>query len=337
MLDILAVAVTMDISLDLFAYLTFSLFQWSFHVPFFLEIFLAVLIIRETGRLKKSRFTQLLDSRFNLQDRLYSFLWYSGAASVPNAVREAQARECLKSVDFASLNRKLKPRVPPVLFVTLPFFLGLTWWYLNVDYRPPGTVTTTILKIVTPDTDHTNTISRENARSEGDTGQDDKRPQSAQNGESPEGSEKKLLSAETVPEGEDMETADPTASPEEGAASANRQGGPELERREAGEGGTAPGDDEASPEGPIQSNPVTDEVSEVAQARLRSEPSLGTPSVQEPDHLISLLPWSLKGSSSEDQVYVPDIPGYDINQYPVQYRSHLTRYQKELQTWAATR
>lgn len=337
LLDIFAAAVTIDISLDLLAYTTFSLFQWFFHVPFFLEIFLAVLLTREAGRLRKNRFTQLLDSRFELQDRLYSFLWYGGAESVPAAVREAQAKECLKSIDFVSMKRKLKPRVPPILFVTLPLFLGLTWWYLNVDYTPPSTFTTTILKIVTPNKDNTKPMPGEKNPLDDETRQGEDQPDAAEGVDSATAPEIEPSSSEAALESEESEPVDPATTTEKRDPSANRGGGPELEKDEAGGGAIVPEDEQAQTEGPIQSNPVTDEVSEVGPARLRDEPSLSTPSVQEPDHLISLLPWSLKSSASGNQVYVPNIPGYDISQYPIQYRSHLTRYQKELQTWATTR
>lgn len=336
-LDTLAVAVTMDILLDFLAFVTHSLFQWSFHVPFFLEIFLAVLLTREASRLKKDRFTQILDRRFKLQDRLYSFWWYNGPHSVSKAVRVAQAWECLKSIDFNSLDRKLKPRVPPIMLVTLPVFLGLTWWYLNVDYKPPGTFTTTVLKVVVPQRDKTQRTSGEEGPLERRTGLNDGESRETVDEDRTDGSENGALTSESALEGEGTEPAEPGASTGEANPSPGGGVGPELDRDDAGRGSPAAGGEVAQPEGPIQSNPVSEEVSEVGPARLRGEPSLVPPSVREPDHLISLLPWSSKGSSKDGNAYVPDIPGFDVNQYPVQYRSHLTRYQKELQTWATTK
>jgi hypothetical protein len=46
-IELITVAITLDLLLGVLSYITFLLFRKSFYIPFFLEVFVTILVLRE--------------------------------------------------------------------------------------------------------------------------------------------------------------------------------------------------------------------------------------------------------------------------------------------------
>ncbi|UCF30326.1 MAG: hypothetical protein JSV26_09705 [bacterium] len=336
LLDILAVSIAADILLDLLAFVTYLLFRWSFHVPFFLEFLIIVLMIREYPRLRRGRFVTYLDRRFRLQDRLYSFFWYQSAPEVADEIRAAQAEECLRSVDFLHLKRFLRVRVPPLLLPSLPVFLVLVFLYMNAEYRPPGTLTRTTIRILDPTARFTtgsrSSLTEDADRQGGGTTEEGNDGDRTASPEQKDNAERADSGLPPDPSG-DAEQEAGVPGDEEATGRTGGSGhepGDQVDGQDAAE---APADGTLENE-PIQSNPVSESLNEPVPPKLLAEPSLDASLFDQPEHLFGLLPWMTDQLAPKSERYVPDIPGYDPSRYPARYREHLQKFHEELQTWA---
>lgn len=328
LIEFAALAITMELFLGLVSYVIFLQFKTNLNFPFFLEIFLTILIFRQLFRSRQYRFCLFLDREFSLKDRLYSYLWYAHAGNVEGKVRRAQAEECLRSVDFKAIDRMVRPRIPPLLIAVLPLFLAVNYYYLNVDYRPPFPITRTILRITAPQTDLPSSSRFSGGKENGDPLSRDSDASPSDTGDRDAG----LTEEDPSPESPASEMASSAGNTgDERIRDGSAGGGTELE---AGSGPSArPEAADAQNPGPIQSKPVSEEISEAVPPSLSTESSFEESLFGKPEHFLSLFPWP-EGDPSEDLgALFTEHPNWDLDDYPVRYREHIETYYKELITW----
>jgi hypothetical protein len=205
--------------------------------------------------------------------------------------------------------------------------LGTTYYYMNMEYRPPVPITRTVLKIVSPVNDDsvparfTNTV-------------DQTESESLKKDDSQE--EFDDLEQEQTKGPQDQE---PAPDLEQGNSTAQKtptEGGQTVADTplEDGEGKISRPDLEDS-EGPgrIQSRRSSSEVSETGSPSLADKPSFGTEFFGDPEHLLSLFPWPSNVSGDDINLLLHEYLGWDLDTYPSLYREHIENYYKELIAW----
>ena len=267
-LEILAIALALDLILDALSVATYTLFDVPLRKQFFLEVFIVLLLARAAVRARESTFFSFLDRSFSLKDRLYSFREFGRSLSLPSAVREAQAAECLRSIDFDQIRRRLRPRIPLSLLVTLPLFASLMFYYMDAEYRPPGPIGRTVISVLVPnDADHR--LAAQDRLSQPAGGQEDRAKASP-----PETAE------ESTDTGSGAASQDPASASGSDVADGKGETSPAVR--------AVPDEEAMATPQEVQSHPVTDEVSPVGKARLADRGAL--PPAAEPQHLLGLIP-----------------------------------------------
>lgn len=127
-------ALAADVWYEVGSFWAFRLFKvWIWNPPFFFValVVFAAQAVRRTGTLALSR---SLDAEFALKERLVSAFRFAQLAGLPADIREAQARETLRAVDFRRLRASFRFR-PWGQLVLLAAGCGVT---AVLMYRYPG-------------------------------------------------------------------------------------------------------------------------------------------------------------------------------------------------------
>jgi hypothetical protein len=274
------------------------------------------------------KFHLFLDREFTLKDRLYSFYWYGRSKSVSQNIHESLALEILKNLDLKTIFNKLRPRVPILLTLLVPIFLALVFLSLNIQYRPFGRVTKTVLRVMTTGQEALQGNKPTEIRLLDPAGNtEDKGPsrkelskEGKEKGNS-SGESREFLEAENGAK-EIVDTDGSSTNENVSAVVSSIKG--KLKGRITG--------------GPIlgktgESEPISEKVSEPVPAPLMDEPSFNAGSFSEPEHLLNLLPWPTGRDYPDDINSYEPVLTFNLDRYSFRYRSHIERYFKELRKW----
>jgi hypothetical protein len=339
MLEILTWALIADIALDSFSFIAFFLAGKSLHVPFFFWFLLVVLLIKKFPLIKLSSFATILDNRFNLESRLYSFYWYNEIGNVPEFIRRAQAKECLKSIDFTNLGKGIRFKVPLLLGPSLGVFLFLIYAGLNATYIPTGTVTKIAVNLVkqTLDKDLDSNRMAEKSASERDAdGKTDPSKNSGEGMEIDKNSQSQSIEKLTQ-DGDRQDDRSSSSAPGGIGDVAGEEGPPGLSTAERDQvGGATSIEHDTVPEAPdrIPSQRVTDTYKEPGKGQFSQDPTLSAESVKDPQHLLRLFK-----NPDEDRSTYLDLKSLietdlDFSEYPIKYRAHMENYFLQLLEWS---
>ncbi|MDF1535194.1 MAG: hypothetical protein P1S46_01670 [bacterium] len=328
-LAIFSIALIVDLLFNLVAAIAFNVWNVKLGVPFLFETLFLVLMIRERTRGSSEMFATLVDDRFDLKDRLYSYVWFSGGNRVQNRIRQAQALETLEAVDFERLRRSMKVRAPVALLLTLPIFGFLMYMTWNAEYRPPDIATRMIIGRIAPDP-HPAVSTTLQADTEGtqkaapEPGMDPDRLDGPGNKTS---LEKERLSAldkaqrETTEKAADSEGISDLGDTSEPGAGPNGSGGSAV-------GGltTIPESLESIFESPTASEPIPPNLAANAAYSFRDLPDA--------TRFLSLVPG--QGSKSLARLDPGIISNFEegIESFPDRYREPLQTYYWELKKWS---
>ncbi len=306
-LELLAWALLLDAGVDILSLGVQYLFRFPLHLPGISLAVLLLLLATEAARSPLPAFAARVDRRFALKERLRSALWYRSSPAVAAEVREAQAAEVLRAVDFPLLRRELGPRIPPLLLLSLPLFLGMVAFTLNSGFVAPGALTRLTVA----------TLERGGGRALVGGG----------NTEAP------LSAADAPGEMPTLVFFSPqrTDRPGEGA-----------EGTAAGEGGGEDGEG-ASEEAMLatgkargkvtESFPVSGAVSPPVPRVLTAEPSL-LPLEGPGGRMLDLFPLAAAPAGVVFGTGATVLPGVDLSLYPARYRPQIAAYFKELMEWS---
>lgn len=123
-------ALAADAWYEVVSFWAFRLLQFRIWFPLFSLVAFAVFaaaVVRRTGTL---RLAALLDARFALKERLVSASRFERLPRVPADLREAQARETLRAVDFGRLRASFRFR-PWGALAFLAAGAGLFGWHIH--------------------------------------------------------------------------------------------------------------------------------------------------------------------------------------------------------------
>ncbi len=324
-----SIALSVDLLFDLAAATAYTLWEVKLWVPFLFETLFLILVSRELPGVSRERFTTMLDHRFNLKDRLYSFEWFSRGGRVPNRIRLAQALETLEAVDFDSLRRSMKVRVPVILLVALPMFGSLLYLTWNADYRPPGIATRVITSRIAP-TPHpsvstTIQADMEETRSAGvepgmnSNRTDDPNELASLDEKNPGSSESAQLERPNV-----AVNPDDIQSPVDAS---------DLGTGSSGAGGSAAGGRARVPES-LESNLVSPTAAQPVPPNLAANAAYSFQELPDATRFLNLIPG--QGSQSLARLDPEIISNFEegIENLPDRYREALQTYYWELKQWS---
>jgi hypothetical protein len=316
---VLTLALAADLGLDLINFCVFSLFNWALPMPFFFEIVLAALILRELPGMKRELFAHHLDRQFSLKDRLYSFTEYGRRKDISGSLRQAQSRETLAAVDFKIIRRNLSSGPPPAMVLLLPTAFFMAWLSWNASYTPPG-ITNRLANRIAPDL-----VRMDKQQSSLESSQPGPAPgQPAAGGTSlaPAPPEAEKLSSDQ--EAPAWTRDDPAGRAFEELTDPENlnEGGPD-----GGEGSSA---DDTAPE-ILQSVPETLEVSAPVPPTLAKEAAGGFRSFPEARSFLNLIPGQRgKELTDLDRNIIGNFRK-QMEKMPERYHDHLNRYYEELE------
>jgi len=320
-----------DLLIGVISFVLFRLFGWKTGLPHFFELLLVVIIIRETLNLNIERFCIYLDRRFALKDRLYSLTWYLVPGNAPEGVIDAQSRECLSSIDFEEIRKRVRFQIPKLLPIVLFFFIATLYLSWNADYRPPGIVSRIVLNSLSlPD---------EGTRETGEEPGSDMDQDSESASAVPEREGAEDLLSEIDPEGEEQKGGDLEQPGSEGETSASSGNG--LSPMGSGAGaqdGSGEGRkvDIVAPD-TIESITVTDKVSPPVPSNLESSAEKEFASLPEAKEFLNLIPGQGgAGVAPLDQSVIENFRAL-MDNYPPVYREQLEIYYRELMKWEEKR
>lgn len=322
-IEILTLSISASLLVDFISYSSALILEKSFHIPFLSIAVMGVLLFRETGQLKQRGFSLYLDKTFHLKDRLYSFYFFTNKLPhiLPEIV-EAQAAECLLGIDFLSIRKALKPRIPPLLFLVAPLFLLQLYIFLNAGYIPFGGLSKTVVRLTTNAGQALN-MKTANQPDVGDSEDSFKGKGDIQNSAS---SKEESTDKPEKPKQDNIEKVEETSSQK-------------ISKKMAGGSADASDNDakinvkvSSNPDDKIESNPVSKDISSPIEANLAESPDFHPEHFKDAAHLLSLFPQDMDGEIQIDPL-LTDIAGTTLKDYPVRHRQHIFLYYEELHKW----
>jgi hypothetical protein len=326
LLVLVTIALALDIGQQFTASIVFALMRLKIGIPFFFEALLIVLLLRELPKLGMDRFAASMDHRWDLKDRLFSHTWFASNARVPKVLVDAQAIECLGSVDFDSLLTSTRIRIPKLLYLVLPMtglILYLSW---NLEYSPPGGIIDRTVRSVLvsegPSEDQPKNL--ETLHSE--TPWEQVNPPEVKSGNDPirDDPDKKPSPEEQSQMGE----AGPEEQTANNRADVNKIPGPGMgiESRNAGSGKESM---EATPE-KIESVRTTEKLSPVRSSTRERSRESGFSTLPEATQFLDLIPGQRGGGTTELDPQIVQNFEKQIGDHPKKYRRFLETYYQEL-------
>jgi hypothetical protein len=323
LLALFTISLALDLCHELVASLAFNLARIRIGFPFFFEILFAVLILRELPKFKMERFASALDRRWALKDRLYSHTWFVSAASVQKPLVDAQARECLGSIDFQSLLTSMRVRIPKLLFLIVPMAAVVLYLSWNAEYRPPGITSRTVLNIILPEDfreEDPETVAGLTGETTGQEQADDRSSSEEVEGDSDDpfssvdqadgvesGSRNQPISSDT--ENEEI--------PGPGELNENAEDDPDKRLKVA-------------PPKRLASNPTTDKLSAVRPKKTERTKEGAFRSLPEATQFLNLIPGHQGGGTADLDPQTVQNFEKQIGDHPPKYRQYLETYYQEL-------
>ena len=330
LLQFFSVALITGFLFDLSAIAVYSLWSVKFHFPFLFEILLTVLILRDLPQWRLEKIAIMADRRFTLKDRLYSHLWYSRNTAIPARIRSAQLEEAVRSIDFNSILRSTRVRVPMALVATIPLFVALLYLSWNAQYMPPG-ITTRITSLpnfpMTSNRLH-DTSSRETAGKDPSTPGETKGGGSRQPGREDHAQSEEELLAENraasliTPDQAELLSDDGPAGTKDPPVTGSGSGG-----------GSAGGMKGSGPENLI-SNPVSTTASAPVPPNLAADATQAYLELPDASKFLDLIPGQGSGSLADLDEETISIFEENLERFPDRYREQLNNYYWELKKWS---
>lgn len=332
---ILSVGLWVDLLYNITAITLYNALDVRISVPFFFELFIVILLAREIPGWRIEKLAADLDNRFQLKDRLYSFIWYSRHSMVPADIRTAQAKESLSAINFPQILYQTRIRFPYYLSIALVLTCTLLYLAWNEEYRPPGVATRIITSTLAPKQPQTNTGPDLTRQSTKPTPQS-----SAVLPDLPEpGSDGEEMSSSTQPDSRDGEKGTTTGDlpePEtaqigvdpvsDGSAGSGQAAG----TRQAG-GKGQPGATDAPDT--IASVLESETVSEPVPPSLRNSSSYAFKKLPDATRFLSLIPGQAGPSLAPLNGEIVSNFEEGIETFPDLYRDHLQSYYREMKKW----
>jgi hypothetical protein len=321
LLALFTIALALDLGHELAASLAFNLARIRIGFPFFFEILFAVLILRELPKLKMERFASALDRRWALKDRLYSHTWFVSTASVQRPLVDAQARECLGSIDFPSILAGMRIRIPKLFFLVVPMAAVVLYLSWNAEYRPPGITSRTVLNIILPEAirgDDPGTVA-------GLTDELTSQEQDPADDNSVEGGSNDPISS--VDQADGVESGSRNQSIRRDTENEDIPGPGELNEN--------PEDDpdkrlKVAPPKRLASNPVTDKLSAIRPKKTERTKDGAFSSLPEATKFLNLIPGHQDGGTADLDPQIVKNFEKQIGDHPAKYRQYLETYYQEL-------
>lgn len=334
-------ALAADAWYEVVSFWAFRLLQVHIWFPLFSLVAFAVFaaaVARRTGPL---RLAALLDVRFALKERLVSAIRFERLPRVPADLREAQARETLRAVDFGRLRASFRFR-PWGALAFLAAGAGLFGWHIHryPELFNPSSVVFRQGRVV-----FLAVKSIGSGGSSGDAGS----PEDASQQLPDSHPQVALVPEDGVPKQETPPPAETGGTPEGQPPPGGEKGSPEApgdQKRPPGHPETPPegrgegkvtrlGADEGGAFGRQASLEETDAISPPT-ARPESGLAAGAADLRGPNAGPSLPPLPfvrLLGAGAQPAVlFDPETLNIVLEAYPPKYREHLETYLKALQT-----
>jgi len=338
--DAVVAALAADLWHEVISFWLFRFFSLRIWFPLFSLVAFAVFAafaVRRTGTL---RLSALLDGRFALKERLSSAFRFERLQGVPADLREAQARETLRAVDFDRLRASFRFR-PWGALAFLATGAGLFGWHMHLypESFNPSSVVFRQGRVVFLAVKSLGSGTGGGEGSPGDASQQlpDSHPQVALVTEKPPpkletspGTQTRGTSEEKPPPGGEQK------SPDAPGDQTRPPGHPETPPDRRGEGRvTRLGADEGGAFGRQASLEETDGISPPT-ARPESGMAAGAADLRDPNTGPSLPPLPfvrlLGGGNQGGVLFDPETLNIVLEAYPPKYREHLESYLKALQT-----
>jgi len=334
-------ALAADAWYEVVSFWAFRLLQFRIWFPLFFLVAFAVFAAAVVRRTRTFRLSALLDGRFALKERLVSAFRFERLPAVPADLREAQARETLRAVDFGRLRTSFRLR-PWGALAFLAAGAGLFGWHIH---RYPGSFNPSSVVFRQGRVVFLAVKSIGSGGARGDTGSPgdasqqlpDSHPQVALVPENGVPKQETPSAAQTggTPEGQPPPGGE-KESPDAPGDQKRPPGHPETPPEGRGEGKvTGLGADEGGAFGRQASLEETDGISPPT-ARPESGLAVGAADLRGPNAGSSLPPLPfvrLLGAGTQSGVlFDPETLNIVLESYPPKYREHLESYLKALQT-----
>jgi hypothetical protein len=336
-------ALAADVWYEACSFWLFRLFKFRIWNPLFFFVALAVFSAFVVQRTRTFALNGLLDARFALKQRLVSAFRFARLARVPAELREAQARETLRAVDFGRLRASFRFRPwGPLAFLAVGSAIVAALMYRypesfnprNLAFRQGRVVFMAVKNIGTGGGDGAGAP----GAGDGQQGDGTGHPIVAlvSEGKSP----KQKPAADAQPGGTADEKPPPggeqSPTPESGEGTS-----PHPEK--GSDGKPPPGDGQGSRPGPNEGGALgraasLEETDGISPPTSRPESGLaaGAADLRGPGTGPSLPPLPfvrlLGGDPQAGALFDPETLNIVLEAYPPKYREHLESYLKALQT-----
>ena len=340
-------ALAADLWYEILTFWIFRYFRVSIWFPLFSLVAFAVFAAAVVRRTRTFRLSAMLDGRFALKERLSSAFRFGSIPGMPADLREAQAHETLRAVDFGRLRASFRFR-PWGALALLVAGIGIASWHVyrypesfnpsSIAFRQARVVFVAV-KSLGGGRDGAGTRGAGDASQQGDSGHPRVAlvPEEGSSGkEPPPGAQSGRTTDEQPPPGKEKNSGDapepPQKPPEHPESSPDRKP-PSPDRR--GEGKSARlGPDEGGSFGRPVSLEETDGISPPT-ARPESGLAAGAANLRGPGAGPALPPLPfvrlLGAGKPAGVLFDPESLNIVLEAYPSKYREHLETYLKALQ------
>jgi len=148
-LEILTLALILDLSLEFLMGVTAKIGGPVFYSPFFLSILLVYLILKAVPSFRLENFAFWLDRETSFNERLFHFLQYR-KAGVDAGLRKAQENETLQTLPTAKMNEAVRPRFTFLTGVLISVFFVIAVTRLTQFVPPIGPLQRQMVSMVNP-------------------------------------------------------------------------------------------------------------------------------------------------------------------------------------------
>ena len=336
-------AITVDLIKDMITLSLFNIWGIKITVPFLFEIILVVLIVREWPSWSIEGLGELIDRRFSLKDRFYSFVRYEKDPGIPMEIKVAQARETIGAADFAGILKSTRFRIPVLLPFVLPMFAGLLYLSWNSEYLPGGITSRIVnysgLRLSDPgrnsaDTDNlSSTVRNVTPENRFEPEEDDPRTDgrsATTSGKDVPGSSDQGSAQAASEQGAGIESTQAAVASEGDTTEAGGPGGPGGVDGAHGKNGK-PLDGSMTPPQSLVSVLQTDSISEPIPPALAKNSSYVFQELPEATRFLNLVPGQGGQALAPLDKNILSKFMKEINRYPESYRERLYIYYRELE------